>query len=600
MNFANVPAALRERDQWVLWKNLSRDGEPTKVPVRADGGTAKSTDPTTWASFDRVRTAFDPAEHAGIGFVFAATDPFVGVDLDGCRDPETGRVAEWAREIVLKFGTYAEVSPSNTGVKLFARGKSPFDRGRKFELPDVERVCTKAPAVEIYDRGRYFAVTGLRLAGPGEPTEAAGALDWLKNKYQPVEAPRPVIDFNSPAAILDRARKYLAKLPVAVSGQGGHNATFRAACVLVLGFELSEADATGLLLTWNSGCLPPWPTREIERKVREAAKQSGPRGYLRNARPDSWAQITVPEYTAPAPKPAPRTTTPAKASLQFIDSLRHGAPPLASTSVSELNYALEGGIGFGEMAIGAARPGHCKSAFALQCVHHWTAKCVPNSAPAVIISEEMSALMLGKRTVQHVTDLDPARWGGSIERLEGELKTYAEKRHDCFIVESCGTAAAAVEAVERHVEEHGCRFAVIDYAQLLKSPGNGRYEQVTNTSIALRQLASRTKVALLVLCQLSRGVEQRGGQFLPIMSDLKDSGQLEQDADVIIFQVWPFRLNPAEPRERYQFFVMKNRNRAIRRSVVECRLEPERQRISDHGPTVRADSSTPFGEVSDL
>ena len=113
--------------------------------------------------------------------------------------------------------------------------------------------------------------------------------------------------------------------------------------------------------------------------------------------------------------------------------------------------------------------------------------------------------------------------------------------------------------------------------QLLQSPGKSRYEQVTNTSIALRQLASRTKIVLLVLAQLSRGVEQRSGQFLPIMSDIKDSGQLEQDADVILFQCWPHQLVQTEPKDRYQFFVAKNRNRETRQWCVECRFDPDRQ-----------------------
>ncbi|MCC7085583.1 MAG: DUF3987 domain-containing protein [Pirellulales bacterium] len=78
----------------------------------------------------------------------------------------------------------------------------------------------------------------------------------------------------------DRARKYLAKLPPAISGQGGHDQTFRAACVLVLGFELQRGPALELLREWNQSCEPPWSERELQHKIDDALEQPGERGYL--------------------------------------------------------------------------------------------------------------------------------------------------------------------------------------------------------------------------------------------------------------------------------------------------------------------------------
>jgi primase-polymerase (primpol)-like protein len=98
------------------------------------------------------------------GMGVALWKPYAGTDLDGCRDPETGRIAEWAQVIVDSVNSYTEVSPSETGVKIFARGKLPAE-GHKKTLPDVERIVEKQPAVEMYDSGRYFTVTGQHLAG---------------------------------------------------------------------------------------------------------------------------------------------------------------------------------------------------------------------------------------------------------------------------------------------------------------------------------------------------------------------------------------------------------------------------------------------------
>ena len=81
---------------------------------------------------------------------------------------------------------------------------------------------------------------------------------------------------------LERARRYVAKCPVAVSGQSGHDATFHVAAVLVHGFALCEQDALGLLREWNGGCVPPWSESELVHKIKSAAgaKHAQPRGHL--------------------------------------------------------------------------------------------------------------------------------------------------------------------------------------------------------------------------------------------------------------------------------------------------------------------------------
>lgn len=86
-------------------------------------------------------------------------------------------------------------------------------------------------------------------------------------------------------SVAERARRYLAKCPPAISGQGGHNATYHAAAAMIHGFDLSEADTLALLRDWNRACQPPWSEAEMLHKVRSAANapQSKPRGYLAGA-----------------------------------------------------------------------------------------------------------------------------------------------------------------------------------------------------------------------------------------------------------------------------------------------------------------------------
>jgi hypothetical protein len=83
-------------------------------------------------------------------------------------------------------------------------------------------------------------------------------------------------------SMIERARRYLAKRPPSISGQGGHNAAFHVAAVLVHGFALSEGDALRLMREWNTQCVPPWSEGELVHKIKSArnAKHSEPQGYL--------------------------------------------------------------------------------------------------------------------------------------------------------------------------------------------------------------------------------------------------------------------------------------------------------------------------------
>lgn len=158
INVAALPAELKERDQWVVWRKVTRKGKATKVPYRSllPHLEADSTDPATWSTLEEACDALgDPRNRLdGIGFAFAPDDGLAGVDLDNCLD-EAGNLAIWAREVLDRLPGYAEISPSGRGVKLFLRGEVPFGKGRK-----LQKLGDGSGVIECYDRGRYFTVTG--------------------------------------------------------------------------------------------------------------------------------------------------------------------------------------------------------------------------------------------------------------------------------------------------------------------------------------------------------------------------------------------------------------------------------------------------------
>lgn len=148
----NIPAEIKSTIQWCTWKYASRNGKRSKIPLQVDGTAARSNTPSTWTDFATALSIYsNPRSRVdGIGFMFRP--PFTGVDLDGCRDPKTGKIDPGAQEIVSALNSYTEISPSGTGLHVFAIGSLPPGRRKKGKF-------------EIYDSGRCFTVTGARLDG---------------------------------------------------------------------------------------------------------------------------------------------------------------------------------------------------------------------------------------------------------------------------------------------------------------------------------------------------------------------------------------------------------------------------------------------------
>jgi putative DNA primase/helicase len=150
----NIPDQLTERPQWVCWRREMRDGKLTKVPYTpGTGRRASTTELMTWATFEQALTAYEAGEppYDGIGFVFCNADPFVGVDLDDCLDPESGEVSRWAQKIINRVQEgYVEISPSGNGIHIIVEGTVRDGGMRKGK-------------VEMYGRGRFFTITGRTL-----------------------------------------------------------------------------------------------------------------------------------------------------------------------------------------------------------------------------------------------------------------------------------------------------------------------------------------------------------------------------------------------------------------------------------------------------
>jgi hypothetical protein len=164
-----IPPCLRKLARWVCWRYEWEDGRWAKIPLNPrTGRRAKINDPSTWGTFGEAvrhyrRTRGEDVD--GIGIVFTAKDDLLGVDLDDARDAESGKLTTRGREILKGLNSYAEVSPSGTGIKCFVLGAWPEDAENVAHPGGMSKL-------EVYDRKRFFAVTGRRLGKLPEDVQA--------------------------------------------------------------------------------------------------------------------------------------------------------------------------------------------------------------------------------------------------------------------------------------------------------------------------------------------------------------------------------------------------------------------------------------------
>jgi hypothetical protein len=318
-----IPTALRERAQWVVWRNEPREtgGKPTKVPYQAryPQSKASSTRPATWADAARALETARAHGFDGIGYVFSPDDPFAGFDFDDVLD-EQGRPADWVQTWLDEFSTYVEVSPSGRGLKGIAIGKLPGSGINAGEL-------------ELYDQGRYFAITGRRFDGyPAEPQPVNGPLDRLYALAQERKAQHEAEREQR------RQRAYAEKAlageceRVATAPEGTRNDTLNRAAFALAGFVAS-------------GLLDEHTTAEA---LAQAAGQNGLgvaeiRGTLRSGMTAGKLHPrTAPEKPAdPEPEPKPEkapTVTKGKRRINTLtgEILEGDAPPTKNVGPIEL------------------------------------------------------------------------------------------------------------------------------------------------------------------------------------------------------------------------------------------------------------------------
>ena len=227
-----------------------------------------------------------------------------------------------------------------------------------------------------------------------------------------------------------------------------------------------------------------------------------------------------------------------------------------------------GGFNPGEMTIIAARPSMGKTAFCLNLIERAAMHRTEDREPVVLFfSLEMGRLSIVQRMLCSRARVDahklrtgkiPAEDYADLSRAAGELQ-----QSRIFIDDAPGLSVMAVRSRARRVKRnHGLDMIVIDYLQLMTAGGKveSRQQEISTISRSLKELARELEVPVLALSQLSRAVESREDKR-PQLSDLRESGSIEQDADVVLMLYRPEYYFPTdENRGKAEVICAKQRN----------------------------------------
>ena len=227
-----------------------------------------------------------------------------------------------------------------------------------------------------------------------------------------------------------------------------------------------------------------------------------------------------------------------------------------------------------DLVIIAARPGMGKTALTLSMARNMA---VAHNIPVAFFSLEMSSIQLITRLISSETGLSSEKLRtGNLEKFEWEqlnVKVSALENAPLYIDDTPSLSIFDLRAKARRLSsQYGIKLIVIDYLQLMTAGGsnkNGNREQEISTiSRNLKALAKELDIPVIALSQLSRAVETRGGTKRPLLSDLRESGAIEQDADIVSFIYRPeyYGIDEWDDDERSpsdgqaEFIVAKHRN----------------------------------------
>jgi replicative DNA helicase len=272
--------------------------------------------------------------------------------------------------------------------------------------------------------------------------------------------------------------------------------------------------------------------------------------------------------------------------MERIETLQRGGKAITGvpSGFKDLD-ALTSGFQPSELVVVAARPSMGKTAFCLNIAVH----AALERFGVAIFSLEMSKESLVQRMLTATARVDSHRIRqGSLRDSDFTMLARAAgylQGCSLWIDDSPSLTLLEMRSKARRLRaENDVKLIIIDYLQLMRSPdyAESRVQEVSDISRSLKALARELGVPVIALSQLSRAPEQRGGERKPILSDLRDSGAIEQDADQVIFIHRPEYYDREDESKRGLAEIMLAKNRNGPTGEVELRFFRECTRFDDY------------------
>lgn len=497
-----------------------------------------------------------------------------------CLDFDGGVSVEWALDKFAQFSGLVQTTRKHTPevhrfrvVLPLSRSVSPFEHGELWKR--VALWCGNVdPSTK--DPARFWFLAGCAPDGEFRAERLLGerlAVDaWLARALPSPSARRETERNNDPSAIEQRAIRYVAKMPEALAGSRGHDATWQVACALACGFDLSEEVTFQILWNeYNPRCQPAWSEKELQHKARHARHNTKlERGYLLRDDHD-WSndrrvekqetggsrepgddsdeierEETREQSNAPTDAVAPKPIherfalfTERQLITQVFDHLKSDKPKRGfTTGVHEID-AILGGLRLGMVACVGAQTSWGKSTFATMVLE----ENLKQDVKVLIVSNEDMPLLYGRRIVCRRGGMNAlsVRDGDLIPRDIARVGVMAGHASDAYVLmNASGVSAEGIaQAILVCREELGTQLIMVDYLQRIRTANmmQDRRNEVSRAAECIGDAIKKHSATSslpepasgLVFSQLKR-IQDRE----PTIEDLKESGDVENMAEHII------------------------------------------------------------------
>jgi hypothetical protein len=465
---------------------------------------------------EEIRIAWNRFPRSNVGIALGPVSGMIALDIDG---PNAGELAEQLFGAQGLPPTLYFDTPGG-GKRLFYSCPEDCLISRKRWDTDASHVILMGYGTETVMPPSIHAATGKTYEWPAEilpiaplPGVVATAYhDALCPTPDPAPPPTPHVVTTEWADVQQylRARAYLEKCDPAVSGQRGHDQTFKVACKLVKGFDLPPEVALALLLEhYNPRCIPPWSIPELQHKVNDAAKQEGPNGYMLHDPQPAARRQTLPPIEAKK-KPTPRP-----------DIIK--ATALMGQEFGEIHWAVDGLIPEGATIL-AGRPKVGKSWLVL----------------GTAFAAAQGGIALGRIPVQAGPVLYLALEDGQ-RRLQRRLQKLIDAQqlqppdNLDLAVQWPRSSDGGVDAINQWLDDHpGARLVIVDTLARMRDrrrQENGLYEEDYEAVSLLQQIGLSRNVAILVITHTRKPKSSGDEDFL---DEVQNSTGLTGAADCVL------------------------------------------------------------------